>query len=309
MALNRYRFRFTFFIALLVSLSSVPSLATEHVFEKRTDPLRVVDLSGHYPSAFTFAALGDSGWGSAEQYAVSDRMDAASPDFIVHTGDVVYKRGRWKRYEERFVNPYKKLLDKGVVFYPVPGNHDYYSKGGEAYFRYFSYLPGNYYAIETGLVDFFALDTNIILKGDGEQLRWLRARLENSDATYKVVYMHHPFFTSGDHGEDGYPKPLEATLRPIFEAGGVSLVLTGHDHNYERLGPVGGVTYIVTGGGGKDLRMKGKVESPHSKLFKSAHHFLTVTVTEESMKVEAVGVGGKVIDSIVIDAIRAGAER
>lgn len=310
--IKRYVFPKVVLVVLLLLLPASSSQAIEPAVElkdelkdeARSDPARVVFLSDLFPESFSFTVLGDSGWGSDEQYAISDLMYAAEPDFIIHTGDVVYKTGRWERYEERFIEPYMKILSRGITFYPVPGNHDYYSKDGEAFFRYFSYLPGNYYMIETGLVDFFALDTNKLIAGDPEQAKvqveWLKKRLKKSDAPYKVVYMHHPFFTSGDHGSDDYIKPLEATLRPVFEEHGVHLVLTGHDHDYEHLGPVGGVTYIVTGGGGKDLRARGKVGSPYSRLFKSAYHFLKVKVAARGLNVTVIGLGGEVIENFII---------
>ncbi len=229
-------------------------------------------------------------------------MSKTGPDFILHLGDVVYDRGRAQRYEERFYRPYKKLIEAKKVFYPVIGNHDYFHKNGKAFFNNFSHLPNRYYRIKTGLVDFFALDSNTFKKRgiDPEQLRWLRSSLGKSKARYKIVYMHHPLFSSGQHGDE---KELIKTLKGLFEENGVNLVISGHEHNYERLGPLGGVHYVITGGGGTSLRPQHRPGHAFTVLFAEKYHFLSIKVSHDSLSIEAINNYGETIDTLVIEGV------
>ena len=92
-------------------------------------------------SDFSFAVVGDSGTGKKAQKDVAARMLDAKPDFVLHTGDVVYPSGAAKDYEAKFFLPYKDLLSS-VCFYPTLGNHDYRTKRGQPYLDVFA-LPAN----------------------------------------------------------------------------------------------------------------------------------------------------------------------
>ena len=92
---------------------------------------------------FAFIAFGDSGLGTREQYLLAQRMRSLefSPDFLLHTGDVVYKRGERNNYEERFFAPYRDLLSQ-ITFWPTLGNHDVLTDQGDPYLGIFE-LPHN----------------------------------------------------------------------------------------------------------------------------------------------------------------------
>lgn len=139
-------------------------------------------------------------------------------------------------------------------------------------------LPGGtrtYYSFTRGseLVEFFALDSSMLtddccgpFRGreypateKQAQIEWLRAGLRASKARWKIVLLHHPLYSSSkEHGvkvgKDGSIKVNEEmekirTLEPIFIENGVRLVMTAHDHVYERIKPQKGVQYLVAGAG------------------------------------------------------------
>ena len=79
---------------------------------------------------------------------------------------------------------------------------------------------------------------------------WLEQQLSESVATWKIAVFHHPPYTCGGHAGD---TRVAREWVPLFESYGVQLVLSGHDHNYQRFAARNGVTYVVHGGGAAGL--------------------------------------------------------
>ena len=103
-----------------------------------------------------------------------------------------------------------------------------------------------YYTLAKKNVQLFALDSNYM---DRKQLAWLETELKASKAEWKLMYFHHPLFSSGDaHGSS---VDLRKVLEPIFLRYDVQAVFSGHDHFYERIKPQKGIYYFVAGSGGK----------------------------------------------------------
>jgi hypothetical protein len=109
-------------------------------------------------------------------------------------------------------------------------------------------MPGAYYTFTAGPVQFFALDTQSVALSE-KQRRWLDAELSRSQATWKVVYGHHPIYSGGAY-ED---RPdLIGRLLPIL-ANRADIYICGHDHNLQALRPEGNVRFYIAGGGGAGL--------------------------------------------------------
>ena len=95
-------------------------------------------------------------------------------------------------------------------------------------------------------MQFFALDSTYPVP---EQVQWIAKELKSSTSVWKIVFFHHPLYSSGDrHGSD---IRLRETLEPLFLNENVSLALNGHDHVYERMKPQKGIQYFVVGSGGQ----------------------------------------------------------
>jgi 3',5'-cyclic AMP phosphodiesterase CpdA len=191
------------------------------------------------------------------------------------------------------------LLQRGVKFHAVLGNHDV-RKGREAQIKYPNFNMGgrSYYSFTKGgngapLVEFFALDSNAF---DGTQRQWVESALAASRAPWKVVYFHHPLYSSAEsHGSD---ERLRASLEPLLVKYGVAAVFSGHDHIYERTKLQQGVQYFVSGAGGKLRRGDLNRRTPiHAFGSDETSSFMSVEVTPERFSFQAIDVNGRVIDS------------
>lgn len=258
-------------------------------------------------NGFTFGVMGDMGKGTPEQFAIARELGKFDPDFTLLTGDIVYFRGAEGDYLPKYFKPYQDLIDD-QVFFPTLGNHDILTWLGKPYFRFFELPTGTaeaasrYYQFSYGDVDFFGLDSNQAFTKLLPQYRWVKGALAESTAKWKVVFFHHPPYSSGKHGDD---KGVKEHLVPLFEQYGVDVVFAGHEHNYERTKPIKEfdstarpITYIVTGGGGTDLRPVGKKE--FTAYSESIHHFMGVRVEDRAITIQAIDQGGRVFDSTVV---------
>jgi acid phosphatase type 7 len=256
-------------------------------------------------SGFAFAVIGDSGDGGITQMAVAGLLERAMPDLILHTGDVVYPSGKQRHYDRRFFAPYRRLI-RGVPIFPVLGNHDVKTRDGAAYLKNF-HLPfddprsgGRYYSFDWGSVHFVALDSELYHGDSGgdktEQKAWLERDLSATALSRKVVFLHRPPYSSSRHGGD---RKVCRDLEPVFVRHGVDLVFSGHDHCYERTVPIEGVTYVVSGGGGKRLYPAG--ESAWTARSASAHHAVFVHAEGQRLVLEALEPDGNVLDGFESD--------
>jgi len=259
-------------------------------------------------SRYSFAVVGDSGSGGKGQLAVAALLERLEPDFILHTGDVVYPAGEERDYDPRFFSPYGELIKKVPVF-PVLGNHDVREGNGAAFLENFHPplgSPGStkrYYSFDWGDAHFVALDSELYFGDEGGSAEQQKAFLERDLAAtgkrLKIAFLHRSPYGSSRHGGD---KRVRHDLAPIFAKHGVDLVFAGHDHVYERTVPIGGVTYVVSGGGGRKLYPAGKGRL--TACSKSAHHAVLGRVDDGRLSIEAVEPDGLVFDRV--DSISSG---
>ncbi len=154
--------------------------------------------------------------------------------------------------------------------------------------RYYTYAREN--------VRFFAVDTNIL---DDAQLAWLEGALKTSLEPWKIVFFHHPLYSDGTrHGSN---IELRVRLEPLFVRHGVDVVLSGHEHIYQRFKPQRGITYFVAGASGK-LRKGIRTSSASAVAFDEDRTFMLVEVAGNELAFRTIARSGRVIDSGVIDA-------
>jgi hypothetical protein len=157
---------------------------------------------------------------------------------IFTAGDNDQDDGAAWRYDECFDKSWGKYKKR---IRPVPGNHDYYTKGATGYYKYFGDAAGEpgrgYYSYDVGDWHVVALNSNCSEVGCGKgskQEKWLRADLAASSKQCTAAFWHHPLFTSAEGHEGSEP------VRPLFEAlydAGAEIVVNGHNHVYERFTP------------------------------------------------------------------------
>jgi predicted MPP superfamily phosphohydrolase len=242
-----------------------------------------------------FAVIGDSGTGGSAQMQIAEQLAATRSQFpftfAVMLGDNMYGSERPVDFVAKFERPYKPLLDAGVKFYAALGNHD---DPNERFYKLFNMNGERYYSFKApqGSVRFFALDSNYM---DKPQLEWVEKELAASDSQWKIAFFHHPLYSSGEkHGSD---EVLREQLEPLFLKYGVNLVLTGHEHFYERIKPQKGITYIVAGSSAK-LR-KGNIGQSDitAKGFDQGYAFLLMEIDGDVLQFQTINEAGKTVDA------------
>ena len=263
-----------------------------------------------------FLVIGDFGAGTPEQYAIHDRMleHVEGAELLITTGDNAYNSGTWAEVDEFVFGVNRDILHR-VVTYPTAGNHDYGTDQGAPYLANWV-LPENawrfgdkerYYSVGWGPLLLLALDTErplgeVSSEATDDQLDWLQAQLEAIDRPWVVPAFHKPGVEG--HATRGPDIFVLSYFVPLFEQYGLRLVLTGHNHHYERFRPLGeqatvevpkGVTYVVTGGGGRGLYDLDP-EEPRRAVGLRQHHFLVGQATTCSLDLTAINIDGEVID-------------
>jgi hypothetical protein len=209
-------------------------------------------------------------------------------------GDNLYGNESAKDFEKKFSDVYKVLLNDKVKFYATLGNHDLPIQINYANFN----MNGKeYYRIKKGNVAFYSLNSNYM---DKKQLKWLEDELVKDTSDWKVMFFHHPPYSSG--GKHGSDKQLREVVEPIFVKYGVNLVLTGHDHFYERIRPQKGIYYFVSGAGGKLRSGDIKDTSPITEkgYDRDLHFMLFEAVNGKEMYFQAISRTGETIDSGIL---------
>jgi 3',5'-cyclic AMP phosphodiesterase CpdA len=253
-----------------------------------------------------FLVLGDTGRGDKGQYDTARQMIAIRQkfpyEFAVLLGDNIYGADSPGDYLKKFETPYKPILDAGVKFYGALGNHDnpnqrsygLFNMNGQRYYT-FRASAGGLSKLTEGGVRFFALDSNYLSK---EHLDWLGKELGSSSSDWKICFFHHPLYSSA--GKHGSSLETRAVLEPIFVKHDVSVVLTGHDHTYERTKPQKGIYYFVVGSSGS-LRKGDLVRTDFiEKGYDQDYVFMLVEITGDEFHFAALSRTGQVVDSGVL---------
>lgn len=193
-----------------------------------------------------FIAIGDFGGGEGQQ-SVADQMlrwkkAGHRVDAIVTVGDNVYDHGEPSKFADQLERPYAPL---GVPMYIALGNHDIDTRGGRPELDHLN-MPTPPSKVNINGVEVFFLNSNEV---NDSQASWLSRELAASKARARVVSFHHPAFSCGAHKST---KKVDEKWVPVIDQADPDLVLNGHDHSYQRFSH-GGVTYVVTGGGGRSL--------------------------------------------------------
>ena len=245
-----------------------------------------------------FAVVGDTGSGSEKQREVGTMMikyHALFPyEFVLMMGDNMYGGEAPKDFEKKFAEPYRALLNNKVKFYATLGNHD---QALQVNYTNFNMDGKEYYRFKKGNIAFYSLNSNYMEK---KQVKWLEDELARDTSEWKVCFFHHPPYSSAKkHGSN---EQLREVLEPIFLKYGVDVVLTGHDHVYERIKPQKGIYYFVSGAGGK-LRT-GDIDARTGlteKAYDRDMHFMLFEVAGDQMYFQAISRTGATIDSGIIN--------
>jgi hypothetical protein len=254
-------------------------------------------------------AVGDIAGPWAEDEYTARIVDTVNPDAVLLLGDIVYGSGSPSEFAYDYEPTWGRHKAKT---YPAPGNHDHQTPELSGYCNYFGEAahcqPGgySYYSFELGNWHIIALDSGCSSTAGcadpmaaGSPMRaWLTADLAANTKPCTLVYYHHPRFSSGPYQSD----PRSAGVFTELYNAGVELVLTGHEHDYERFAPqnpegvadpVAGIRQFVVGTGGIALRPFSTVQ-PNSEVREaSTHGVLKLTLRESSYDWEFLPIAGQ----------------
>ena len=251
------------------------------------------------PDTLHFAVIGDNGTGDRPQYEIGEQLAAWYARFkfpiVVMMGDNIYGSDRPQDFVKKFEAPYKLLLDQGVKFYASLGNHD---SREQRFYKNYNMDGKLYYSFKAPKEDvrFFALESTYM---DPEQVKWIDDELAKSGEKWKIVFFHHPLYSSArTHGSQ---VKLREVLEPLFIKYKVSLVLNGHDHTYERIKPQNGIQYFVEGSSGQLRSGDLRDGSPLTAFGEDRQQtFILMEVDGDQLTFNTIGKSGTVIDSGVI---------
>jgi 3',5'-cyclic AMP phosphodiesterase CpdA len=235
-----------------------------------------------------FAIVGDThvGYAGSAYETFIAAIDQQRINVIIHLGDAIDKAGNAAQWAE-----FQRITGTGKTLYLVPGNHDVDSDRSLA--TYLSLFGKSYYSVPEGDTLFVMLNTEIPGEQSmiaGEQLEWLVSELKRP-FKYKFVFLHQPPFpVFAGHGLDKH-RDARDRLHELFVRSGVALVVSGHDHLYNKTSK-DGITYVIASGGG------GKFYLPASNG--AFLHYVVGTRTEKGYSFTVKAMDGEVRDRFVI---------
>ena len=166
--------------------------------------------------------------------AATAALIAADPSAaVLALGDLTYPIGAPAEFTNCYGPTWGRFKDRT---YPTPGNHEYATPGAAGYFGYFGAAAGvgrGYYSVQLGTWQVYSLNSNLNAAEHAAQLAWLREQLVRHPARCTLAYWHHPLYSSGMKGNDARMKDA---WQALYDAG-AEIVLSGHDHLYERFAP------------------------------------------------------------------------
>jgi hypothetical protein len=195
--------------------------------------------------------------------ATSDLLLSLKPAAVLALGDLQYEDGALTKFRQSYGPTWGRLKS---ITRPAVGNHEYMTRRAWGYYAYFGRVAGapwrGYYSFDLGAWHLIALNSNCEFVGGcgagSPQERWLRADLAAHPVQCTLAYWHHPRFSSGPHGSNA---AFGAFWRALYEAR-AEIVLSGHDHSYERFvpqdpdgraDPARGIREFVVGTGGRSF--------------------------------------------------------
>ena len=179
----------------------------------------------------------ERGWANVLEKAFS----MYDVDLILHTGDNVDNPDNIKQWQWLFDTASDEIMS--TYYMPTSGNHEEFGENAIVNKFVISNLPeqdttsGVYYSFDYNNVHFMVLNTNDLGADDAlsaEQIEWLKADAQASDAQWKIVAIHKAVYSNGSHYDDDDVCAMRDQLSVLMPQHDIDLVFQGHDHVYMR---------------------------------------------------------------------------
>ncbi|HEY5601093.1 MAG TPA: metallophosphoesterase [Patescibacteria group bacterium] len=250
------------------------------------------EIDNNYPK---IVAVGDIACNDTKATATCFQSETANlakslnPDAVLVLGDLQYEEGELTNFQKYYDSTWGELKS---ITRPAVGNHEYgRTENAPGYFDYFNgvgILDGpagkrgeGYYSFDQGNWHIVAINSNcqfINCSKGSKQLLWLQDDLAKTEKSCILAYWHSPRFSSGLHGDDLEMEAIWQTLAQY----GADLVLSGHDHHYERFAKQNGIRQFIAGTGGRSLYQIKELE-PNSEIVNAlTYGVLELTLKENS---------------------------
>ncbi len=225
-------------------------------------PLAFHPTSGTQPQKgqpFIVVAAGDGASGETSSQKVTDLIASLNPNLFLYLGDV-YESGSLAEFYNWYGNQGSNFDRFRSITDPTVGNHEYLTKEAQGYFAYWNNIP-SFYSFNAGGWHFISLNANashVPTGANSPQYQWLAKDLAANANSCTIVYYHQPLFNIGPEGSENSLTDIWA----LMAQHGVSIVLNGHDHDYQRWVPLdgkgqpdpNGITEFVAGGAGHGVQ-------------------------------------------------------
>jgi hypothetical protein len=231
----------------------------------------------------------------AETAALIQQYPAAT---VFALGDNAYSDGTPIQYSSCYEPTWGAFKNRTR---PTPGNHDYHVAGAQGYFSYFGALAGpsnlGYYSYDLGEWHIISLNSEISAGATSAQATWLKKDLTDHPARCILAYWHRPVFSSGRHPND----PRMNAIFTILYNAGADVVLSGHNHAYERFGPQRpdatpdaalGIREFVVGTGGSAALYDFDIVQPNSEIRYNGWGVLKLILKASSYSWEFLSIAG-----------------
>jgi len=246
-------------ISVIFNTGTITPLVNNNVF---------VPTSGTTPASgqpFILAAAGDGAGGEPNAATVTNLISSMNPNLLLYIGDV-YQSGTATEFinwyaPSTYFGRFKSITD------PTVGNHDFGTGDDAGYKDFWDNVP-DYYSFNAGGWHFISLNSYsqyIDVDPTSAEYQWLQVDLAANSNPCTIVYYHHPYLSIGQEG--GRADLVD--IWKLLTQNKVTLVINGHDHEYQRWLPLdgngnvnpSGTTQFIIGTGGHSLQTLATTDS------------------------------------------------
>lgn len=245
--------------------------------------------------------FGDTGWCGAPAMPQLSRLMATLGGDIFLAGDLAYSNGTLGEFQRCFDPDFGRFRSR---FWAAPGNHDYQTAGADGFFTYFGDRAGpvrrGYYSVRSSSWQVLMLNSQIPIGRSSLQFEWARAELTANPSRCAMAVIHYPFDSSGPNG----PNPQLRDIWDMMHAQGLDVVVSGHDHLYERhapqdasgrADPARGIRLFIAGTGGAPPYARARA-ALHSEVLISSHGMLRLKLEPALYEWEFLDLNGTAVD-------------